>query len=124
MPPPPGVDVDSMAPHPPLGLSRFPLYVFVPVAIGSDRVSFPDEPLPDILAVAGYDADRTSESVIVLDRDVNSLATDLPDQGALYTPSMCEPVAVLVLGPADPTRARRDRRTVLPARIREPRRRR
>lgn len=102
MPPPPGVDVHSVAPHPPLGLSRFPLYVFVPIAIGSDRVSFPDEPLPDILAVAGYDADRTSESVIVLDRDVNSLATDLADQGALHTPSMSEPVAILVLGPLIP----------------------
>ena len=98
MPPPTGVDVDSMGPHSPLGLSRFPLHVFVPVAIGSDRVSFPDEPFPDILAVAGYGADRTSESVMVLDRDVNSLATDLADQGALYTPSMSEPVAVLVLG--------------------------
>ena len=102
MPPPPGVDVDSMAPHSPLGLSRFPLYVLVPVAIGSDRVSFPDEPLPDILAVAGYDADRTSKFVIVLDRDVNSLAADLADQGALHTLSMSEPVAVMVLGPLIP----------------------
>ena len=102
MPPPPGVDVDSMTPHSPLGLSRFPLYVLVPVAIGSDRVSFPNEPLPDILAVADYEADRTSKFIIILDRNVNSLAADLADQGAPYTLSMSEPVAVLVLGPLIP----------------------
>ena len=114
-----------MAPHSPLGLSRFPLYVLVPVAIGSDRVSFPDEPLPDILAVAGYDADRTSKFVIVLDRDVNSLAADLADQGALHTLSMSEPVAVMVLGPLIPLgRVETREPYFLPLRIRESRRRR
>ena len=104
MPPSPGVDVDSMAPHAALGPSRFPLDMCVSVAIGSDRVPFPDEPFPDILAVAGYDPDCTPEFVIVLDRDVNSLAADLADQDALHALSMSEPVAVLVLGPLIPLR--------------------
>ena len=85
-----------MAPHSPLGLSRFPLVMFVSVAICSDCVSFPDEPFPDILAVTGYDPNRTPKPVVVLDRDVNLPAADLPDQSVLYTPSMSEPVAVPV----------------------------
>ena len=84
MPPLPGVDVDSMAPHSLFGLSRFPFDMFVSVAICSDCVSFPDEPFPDILAVTGYDPNRPSELVVVLDRDVNLPTADLPDQSALY----------------------------------------
>ena len=96
MPPPSWVDVDSMAPHAALGLSGFPFHMLVSVAVGRDRVSFPDEPFPDILAVAGYDSDRTPELVVVLDRNVNPPAADLPDQGALHTLSMSEPVAIPV----------------------------
>ena len=97
MPPAPRIDVDSMAPHTSLGLSRFLLDVPVPVAVGSDRISFPDKPFPDILAVAGYDADGTPEFVLVLDCHENLLAADLPDQCALHPLSMSEPVAVPVL---------------------------
>ena len=85
-----------MAPHSPLGLSGFPFDMFVSVAICSDRVSFPDEPFPDILAVAGYDPNRTPELVVFFDRDVNPPAANFPDQGALHTLSVSEPVPVPV----------------------------
>ena len=85
-----------MAPHSPLGLSRFPFEMYVSVAICSDCVSFADEPFPDIRAVASYDSNRTPKLVVVLDRDVNLPAADLPDQSALQTLSMSEPVAVPV----------------------------
>ena len=96
MPPLPRVNVDSMAPHTTIGLSRFPLDVLVSVAIGSDRVSFPDEPFPDVTAIAGYDPECTPELVIVFNRDVNPPAADLPDQRALDMLSVSEPVAVPV----------------------------
>ena len=77
MSPLPRVYVDSMAPHTTFGLSRFTLDMFVPLAIGGDCVPFPDEPFPDILAVAGNDPDRSPEFVIVLDGNVNTFAPDL-----------------------------------------------
>ena len=66
------------------------------MAIRSDRVSLADEPLTDILAVAGNDPNRTPEAVILLDRDVNPPAAELPDQCALHALPMREPVSVLV----------------------------
>ncbi|MDE0219099.1 MAG: hypothetical protein OXJ90_07500 [Spirochaetaceae bacterium] len=85
-----------MAPHSPLGLTRFLLDMSVSVTICSDRGSFPDEPFADIHAVAGYDPNRTPELVVVLNCDVNPPAADLPDQGALHTLSVSEPVAIPV----------------------------
>ena len=96
MPPLPRVNVYSMAPHTALGLSRFLFDQLVPVAVQGPRMSFPDEPFADILALAGYDPDRTSEFVMVLDRDVDAPAAYLPDQCALHTLTVFEPVAVPV----------------------------
>ena len=59
-------------------------------------MSFPDEPFPDILAVAGCDPDRTPEFVTFLDGDVNPPAADLPNQCTLDALSVSESVAVPV----------------------------
>ncbi len=85
-----------MIPHSPFGLLRLPFNMFVSFGISSDRVSFSDEPFPDIFAVAGDDPNRTSEPVVVFDRDVNPLAANLLDQSTLHTFSVPEPIAVPV----------------------------
>ena len=86
-----------MSPHTAPGLSRFPFDTSVLVVIGSDRVSFPDEPFPHILAVADYDPDRTPEFVVALNTNLNLLAADLPNQRTLHALPVSEPVAVPVL---------------------------
>ena len=65
-----------MGPHAAPSTSRFPFDVLVRVTVGGYRMSFPDEPFPNVLAVAGYGADRASVLVVILDLDVNVLAGD------------------------------------------------
>ena len=85
-----------MVPHFPPGFSRLPFDSLVSVAVSGDCVSFPNEPFPDVFAVASDSSDCASELVMVFDRDVNPLAADLADQGLLHTFSVREPVAVPV----------------------------
>ena len=87
-----------MSPHTAFGFSRFPLDTFVFVGVGSDSMSFPNEPFPYILSVVNYRPNRTPELVITLYNNLNLLTADLPNQRTLHAPSMTEPVAVLVLG--------------------------
>lgn len=91
-----GVEVDGMVPHFPPGFSRLPFDSLVSVAVSGDCVSFPNEPFPDVFAVASDSSDCASELVMVFDPDVNPLAADLADQGLLHTFSVREPVAVPV----------------------------
>lgn len=44
MPPSPGINVDGVTPHAPLGLPCPLLNMLVPVAVGSNCVAFLDEP--------------------------------------------------------------------------------
>jgi len=96
MPPSPGINVDGVTPHAPLGLPCPLLNMLVPVAIGSNCVAFLDEPFSNILALAGDNSDRTTEFVIVLDFDMHPFAADLPNQGILHPLAVSEPVAVRV----------------------------
>ena len=86
-----------MSPHAALSLSRFPFDTSVLVRVGSDRVSFPDEPFPYILPVVRYRPNRTPEFVVTLNTNLNLLTADLPNQRTFHALPMSEPVAGLVL---------------------------
>ena len=123
VPPHPWVDVGGMVPHAASGSSRFPFKVLVLVTVGGDSVSLPDEPCPDILAVAGHGPDGAPILVIFLNHDVNVFAANPLDQCTLHPLSVFEPVAVSVLRQLVPFRRRQGQLTLSPARLRAARRR-
>ncbi len=56
------------------------------------------EPCPNVSVIAGHDADQAFKLVHTLDRDVDALAADFPNECAFHALPALEPVAVLMLG--------------------------
>ncbi|MDE0003620.1 MAG: hypothetical protein OXQ29_13090 [Rhodospirillaceae bacterium] len=87
-----------MLPHAVLCPARRQFGMVVAFIMGGDRVPFPDQPFPDVPALAGHGADQTSEPVRTLDRNLNVLASDFPDECALHPLPVVEPVPVPMFG--------------------------
>ena len=94
----PGIEVAGVRPHAAPCFTRRLLDVSVAVIMGGDCVPFPDQPFPDVPALAGHGANQPPGPVHTLDRNLDLPASDLPNECALHALPVPEPVPVPMFG--------------------------
>ena len=94
--PSPRVKDFCIPPHSTACATSLTFDVFVLISVCRDGVPVPNEPFPNVFAVARYASQYATVLVVSLDRDSNVFAADRLNQCALDTLSVVEPVPVLV----------------------------